>query len=64
MRILGFVQICTYVLRYLPFNLFLNPTGRFVMQAMKQMEPQMKQAMQSFPKTVRAGSEPCGLTER
>lgn len=32
---------------------FLNPTGRFAMQAMKQMEPQVKQAIQSFPKTVR-----------
>lgn len=30
----------------------LNPTGRFAMRAMKQMEPQMKQAIQSFPKTV------------
>lgn len=31
---------------------YCNPTGRFAMQAMKQMEPQMKQAIQSFPKTV------------
>lgn len=28
--------------------------GRYAMQAMKQMEPQVKQAIQSFPKTVRA----------
>uniref|UniRef100_A0A3Q1BU29 Mitochondrial import inner membrane translocase subunit TIM14 n=1 Tax=Amphiprion ocellaris TaxID=80972 RepID=A0A3Q1BU29_AMPOC len=27
--------------------------GRYAMQAMKQMEPQVKQALQSFPKTVR-----------
>lgn len=26
--------------------------GRYAMQAMKQMEPQVKQALQSFPKTV------------
>lgn len=38
--------------------------GRFAMQAMKQMEPQMKQAIQSFPKTAfgngfyRGGFEP------
>lgn len=28
-------------------------SGRYAMQAMKQMEPQVKQAIQSFPKTVR-----------
>lgn len=39
-----------YAYTYLLF--FFNPTGRFAMQAMKQMEPQMKQAIQSFPKTV------------
>ena len=27
-------------------------SGRYAMQAMKQMEPQMKQALQSFPTTV------------
>lgn len=27
--------------------------GRYAMQAMKHMEPQVKQALQSFPKTVR-----------
>lgn len=31
----------------------LLDSGRYAMQAMKHMEPQMKQAMQSFPKTVR-----------
>lgn len=35
---------------------FLNPPGRFAMQAMKQMEPQVKQAIQSFPKTVRTST--------
>ncbi|KAF6724327.1 Mitochondrial import inner membrane translocase subunit TIM14 [Oryzias melastigma] len=29
--------------------------GRYVMQAMKQMEPQVKQALQSFPKTAFGG---------
>lgn len=29
------------------------PPGRYAMQAMKQMEPQVKQAIQSFPKSVR-----------
>uniref|UniRef100_A0A3Q2UZW7 Mitochondrial import inner membrane translocase subunit TIM14 n=1 Tax=Haplochromis burtoni TaxID=8153 RepID=A0A3Q2UZW7_HAPBU len=29
--------------------------GRYAMQAMKQMEPQMKQALQSFPKTAFGG---------
>ncbi|XP_061884597.1 mitochondrial import inner membrane translocase subunit TIM14 [Entelurus aequoreus] len=29
--------------------------GRFAMQAMKQMEPQVKQALQSFPKTAFGG---------
>uniref|UniRef100_A0A3Q0T7Z9 Mitochondrial import inner membrane translocase subunit TIM14 n=1 Tax=Amphilophus citrinellus TaxID=61819 RepID=A0A3Q0T7Z9_AMPCI len=29
--------------------------GRYVMQAMKQMEPQMKQALQCFPKTAFGG---------
>lgn len=43
--------------------IFFNPTGRFAMQAMKQMEPQMKQAIQSFPKTVQTANECCGLTE-
>lgn len=31
----------------------LLDSGRYAMQAMKHMEPQMKQAMQSFPKSVR-----------
>lgn len=31
----------------------LCPLGRYAMQAMKQMEPQVKQALQSFPTTVR-----------
>uniref|UniRef100_A0AAX7UUM4 Mitochondrial import inner membrane translocase subunit TIM14 n=1 Tax=Astatotilapia calliptera TaxID=8154 RepID=A0AAX7UUM4_ASTCA len=44
-------------------HLFHVP-GRYAMQAMKQMEPQMKQALQSFPKTsafrgyYRGGFEP------
>ncbi|XP_020489413.1 mitochondrial import inner membrane translocase subunit TIM14 [Labrus bergylta] len=29
--------------------------GRYAMQAMRQMEPQMKQAFQSFPKTAFGG---------
>ncbi|XP_062306374.1 mitochondrial import inner membrane translocase subunit TIM14 [Osmerus eperlanus] len=29
--------------------------GRYAMQAMKHMEPQMKQALQSFPKTAFGG---------
>ncbi|XP_030289131.1 mitochondrial import inner membrane translocase subunit TIM14 [Sparus aurata] len=29
--------------------------GRYAMQAMKQMEPQVKQALQSFPKTTFGG---------
>ncbi|XP_039983817.1 mitochondrial import inner membrane translocase subunit TIM14 isoform X4 [Xiphias gladius] len=29
--------------------------GRYAMQAMKQMEPQVKQALQSFPKTAFGG---------
>ncbi|XP_051232995.1 mitochondrial import inner membrane translocase subunit TIM14 [Dicentrarchus labrax] len=29
--------------------------GRYAMQAIKQMEPQMKQALQSFPKTAFGG---------
>ncbi|XP_077389754.1 mitochondrial import inner membrane translocase subunit TIM14 isoform X2 [Festucalex cinctus] len=29
--------------------------GRYVMQAMKQMEPQVKQALQSFPKNAFGG---------
>uniref|UniRef100_G3NRU6 Mitochondrial import inner membrane translocase subunit TIM14 n=1 Tax=Gasterosteus aculeatus TaxID=69293 RepID=G3NRU6_GASAC len=29
--------------------------GRYAMQAMRQMEPQMKQALQSFPKTAFGG---------
>lgn len=29
--------------------------GRYAMQAMKQMEPQVKQAIQSFPKTAFGG---------
>lgn len=32
---------------------FFNLSGRYAMQAVKQMEPQVKQALQSFPKTVR-----------
>uniref|UniRef100_A0A3P8RB57 Mitochondrial import inner membrane translocase subunit TIM14 n=1 Tax=Astatotilapia calliptera TaxID=8154 RepID=A0A3P8RB57_ASTCA len=35
-------------------HLFHVP-GRYAMQAMKQMEPQMKQALQSFPKTTHVG---------
>lgn len=43
---------CVYTDVYLIVIYFSMPTGRFAMQAMKQMEPQMKQAIQSFPKTV------------
>lgn len=42
-------SLCIHLDIYL---FYCNPTGRFAMQAMKQMEPQMKQAIQSFPKTV------------
>uniref|UniRef100_A0A3B5LF72 Mitochondrial import inner membrane translocase subunit TIM14 n=1 Tax=Xiphophorus couchianus TaxID=32473 RepID=A0A3B5LF72_9TELE len=32
-------------------KLHVFPAGRYAMQAMKQMEPQVKQALQSFPNT-------------